>query len=56
MGGRLVTLGSDAHISKNASTNFDNAIEMIKQIGFENICYFKDRKINKINISLEESR
>ena len=50
MGGRLVTLGSDAHISKNASIGFENAIKTLKEIGFENICYFKNRKINKIQI------
>ena len=50
MGGNLITLGSDAHIAKNASINFDKAIDTLKEIGFENICYFKDREINTINI------
>lgn len=49
MGGRLVTIGSDAHIAKNASLGFENAIKTLKEIGFENICYFKERKVNKIN-------
>ncbi len=50
MGGRLITLGSDAHIAENASNHFDKAITIIKEIGFENICYFQNRKINKIKI------
>lgn len=50
MGGELVTLGSDAHISQNASVNFETAIKTLKKIGFESICYFKERKVNRINI------
>lgn len=50
MGGRLVTLGSDAHISHNASQHFDKAITLLKQIGFEGIYYYKDRKPIKISI------
>ena len=50
LGGRLITIGSDAHIKENASMNFGAVIEEIKKIGFENICYYKDRKVNKINI------
>lgn len=50
MGGRLITLGSDAHIAKNASLNFDKAIDTVKKIGFDGICYLKKRKIHKISI------
>ena len=50
MGGELITLGSDAHISQNASVNFELAIKAIKKIGFKYICYFKDRKLNKLDI------
>ena len=50
MGGRLVTIGSDAHIAENASIGFEKAIKILKEIGFENICYFKYRKVNKIHI------
>ncbi len=50
MGGRLITLGSDAHITENASNHFCEAITTIKEIGFENICYFQNRKVNKIKI------
>lgn len=50
LGGRHITLGSDAHISENASSNFDVALDMAKSIGFDYICYFKDRNLNKIKI------
>lgn len=50
LGGRMITLGSDAHISENASINFDKAIELIKNIGFENIYYFKKRKPYKLSL------
>lgn len=50
MGGRLITMASDAHIAENASNNFEKAIKAIKEIGFENICYFQNRKVNKIKI------
>ena len=50
LGGYLITLGSDAHISENASYCFDKAIETLKEIGFRNICYFKNREAHQINI------
>lgn len=50
MGGRRVTLGSDAHIEKNASKNFEEAIEAVKNAGFENIYYYRKRKPYQIKI------
>ena len=44
MGGYLVTLGSDAHAADKAAKAFDEAVAMLKEIGFENIYYYKDRK------------
>ena len=44
LGGRLITIGSDAHITQNASINFEKAIEFIKETGFEFLCYYKERK------------
>lgn len=43
MGGRLITLGSDAHIAENASANFDKAVKTLKNIGFKNIYFYKKR-------------
>ena len=50
MGGRLLTVGSDAHVTQNASVNFEKAIEFIKKTGFEYLYYFKERKPIKYKI------
>ncbi len=44
MGGKLLTLGSDAHVAENASVHFDKALETVKDLGFDSIYYFKNRK------------
>ena len=49
-GGRLVTLGSDAHVVENASTGFDKATQTLKKIGFENIYYYKSGKPYAISL------
>ena len=50
LGGYLITLGSDAHVSKNASIHFDKAIDTLKEIGFRNIFMYKNRKADQITI------
>ena len=50
MGGYLITLGSDAHIAENASYCFDKAMETLKEIGFKNIYYYKNRIAHQISI------
>ena len=50
MGGCLITLGSDAHISANASAYFPETIQVLKDIGFHDIYYYKQRKPYKIAI------
>ena len=49
-GGRLITLGSDAHTHDRASIGFDKAVESLKEIGFDGIYYFEKRKPIKISI------
>ncbi len=44
LGGRKITLASDAHICENASKGFEKAISTLKEIGFENAFYFEKRK------------
>lgn len=44
MGGKLITLGSDAHIAPNASVNFNEAINTVKEAGFKSLYYYKERK------------
>lgn len=43
MGGYLVTTGSDAHIAENSANDFDVLYDMLKQIGFKNTYYYKNR-------------
>ncbi len=50
LGGRMVTLGSDAHVADNASCYFKEAAEMLKDIGFEHIYYYVKRKPYAIKI------
>lgn len=50
MGGKLISLGSDAHIKENASHYFDEAVTMLKDNGFNSACYLKNRKIYQYNI------
>ncbi len=45
MGGNLITCGSDAHISDNIAHCFTELFEMLKNIGFKYICYYKNRDI-----------
>ena len=44
MGGRLLTVGSDAHVPENAAAYVPEALAMLKEIGFEHVYYFKGRK------------
>ena len=43
-GGELLTLGSDAHVSKNAANAFPEYLEMIKSCGFVSIYYYQNRR------------
>ncbi len=43
LGGYLITLGSDAHAVNNASHYFSELIDLLKNLGFVNIYYFKNR-------------
>lgn len=49
MGGRRVSIGSDAHISANVAVGFDKALELIKSVGFDNYVIYKQRKANFLN-------
>ena len=43
-GGKMLTLSSDAHELKRYVSNFDHYIEIIKEEGFDYLCYFVKRK------------
>ena len=44
LGGVRLTLSSDAHFVKNYRLNFDKYMKMIKDVGFEYLCYYIDRR------------
>lgn len=50
--GADVTLGSDAHHSNNVAQYFDDAIRLLKDVGYSKICYFK--KGVKCYLSIDE--
>lgn len=44
LGGNIITIGSDAHMSKDVGEGFDEAIDLLKKIGFEKIAIYRKRK------------
>ncbi|MBQ4316790.1 MAG: histidinol-phosphatase HisJ family protein [Clostridia bacterium] len=44
LGGRDVSIGSDAHFERHLGANFKEATEMLKNIGFEYLAKFESRK------------
>ena len=44
LGGKLVTIGSDAHLPELVGNSFDRAKNALRQLGFENYYYYKNRK------------
>jgi histidinol-phosphatase (PHP family) len=44
MGGRIITLGSDAHVAENAAIYFEEATAFLKEIGIENVYYYIKRQ------------
>ena len=44
MGGRFITLGSDAHIPSGVANAFEQVISYLKSLGFEGYYYYKKRK------------
>ncbi len=50
MGGRRITIGSDAHEARHASRQFPEVLKLLKEIGFEYIYYYEQRKPIAISI------
>ena len=44
LGGRIITMGSDAHKASDIMKDFDKAREELKEVGFEKFCTFEKRK------------
>lgn len=43
-GGKIITVGSDAHFSKDVGADFEAAGEILKRCGFTEYCIFKKRE------------
>lgn len=50
LGGEIITLGSDAHRPYDLQANFNEAIILLKDLGYKAIAEFKDRKPKFIDI------
>ena len=50
LGGKIVTLGSDAHSANDLCGDFKEGINILKDIGFKHIAQFKNRKVTFIEI------
>lgn len=50
LGGRLITIGTDAHKAENIAVGFNEAKAMLKEIGFESYHYYKNRKPVEIKL------
>ena len=48
LGGKLITLGSDAHGKSYVAHNFDLATKMVKECGFNSIYYYEKRKAKEV--------
>ncbi|MBQ8497457.1 MAG: histidinol-phosphatase HisJ family protein [Clostridia bacterium] len=46
MGGKLITLGSDAHMPQYIGNGFKDAKELLRGIGFHEYCVFRQRKMS----------
>jgi len=50
LGGRLITLSSDAHRLEQLFYKFDNILSDIKKIGFKSLAYYENRKLHLADI------
>ena len=49
-GGKMITLGADAHIPQNIGAGFDKAVELLKKLGISSVYRFEKRKPIEIKI------
>ncbi len=50
MGGKLITLGSDAHMTTAIARGFDTACALLKEYGFGEYHYYKNRKPHAVKL------
>lgn len=48
LGGRLVTLGSDAHTPERVGNAFDATAAQLAKIGFTEYCYYERRQVRRV--------
>jgi histidinol-phosphatase (PHP family) len=48
MGGRAVTVGSDAHYVEHVGANLADAVKLLREIGFDSFCVFEQRRRRSI--------
>ncbi|MCR4650918.1 MAG: histidinol-phosphatase HisJ family protein [Lachnospiraceae bacterium] len=44
LGGEIITIGSDAHRTDNIAADFDSALKVLKEVGFEYYCIYRKRQ------------
>lgn len=49
-GGKYITVGSDSHLAKHIGRGIEEAYELIRQAGFDQIVYYKSRKPIAVDI------
>lgn len=50
LGGKIITMGSDAHKSKELVKNFDKSFDLLEQVGFDEITIFHQRNPEFVKI------
>ena len=50
LGGNIITLGSDSHFPDTISYKIDDGIKHLKDLGFDHISYFENKKEKIIEI------
>ena len=50
LGGKIITIGSDAHKYWELSRDLDNTLDVIEECGFKSLSVFHNRKPTKVNV------
>ena len=50
LGGKIITVGSDAHLPEHVGSNFDTAKALLLETGFTYFNIFNERKAVKISL------
>jgi len=51
MGGKRITLGSDAHVATRVGIGFDAATELLRELGFKTALYYEKRKPQEYSLA-----